>query len=138
MRETLLSDKVTAPLSSNSKYRHELKEYKPRKETKARLRPSVAQFSVNSKGANELESEVQVLNHRSSKYFRLSGPKDSLDFRNQTKNNSSRNRLGYQADAAGEITFVCWDLGFDWAGSLQGRDLLKVPIFTVGSFRGLD
>ena len=128
MRERPLSDKVTTAKSF-------------RRETKARLRASVAetiQFSVNSKCANELESKIIVLNHRPSKHARLSGPKDSLDFRNQTKNNSLRNRLGYQADAAGEITFVCWDLGFDWAGSLQGRDLLKVPIFTMGYFRGPD
>ena len=46
--------------------------------------------------------------------------------------------LNDEANAAKEISCMFWDLGFDWAGSLQERDLFQVPIFTMGSFRGLD
>ena len=68
-------------------------------------------------------------------------PKDPFDFRtSETKlrNNSSRNLLSSQTNAVKEISCMFWDLGFDWAGSLQERDLFQVPIFTMGSFRGLD
>ena len=61
-----------------------------------------------------------------------------LDFRNQFEEQQFENLLGSQANVAKEISCMFWDLGFDWAGSLQERDLFQVPIFTMGSFRRLD